>query len=210
VPDYVVRGQYGAGWVGGEQVPAYVDEESVPADSRTDTYVAMRVEVDNWRWAGTPFYLRCGKRLPRRVTEIAVQFRPVPHLPFAGADIGEVEPNQLVLSVQPDEGASLRLVAKVPGQSMNVRPVQMEFKYGASFLGDSPEAYERLLHDALMGDATLFTRSDEVAEEWRIIQPILERWESDPHGPEIYEAGSQGPSEADSLLAIRGRVWRQI
>ena len=210
VPDYVVRGQYGTGWVGGEQVPAYVDEEGAPKDSRTDTYVAMRVEVDNWRWAGTPFYLRCGKRLPRRVTEIAVRFRPVPHLPFARSDIGEVEANEMVLSVQPDEGASLRLVAKVPGQSMNVRPVQMEFKYGTSFLGDSPEAYERLLHDALLGDATLFTRADEVEEEWRIIEPILERWESDPQGPPIYEAGSQGPAEADRLLAIRGRAWRQI
>jgi glucose-6-phosphate 1-dehydrogenase len=210
VPDYVVRGQYGAGWVGGEQVPAYTDEEGVPEDSRTDTFVAMRVEVDNWRWAGTPFYLRCGKRLPRRVTEIAVRFRPVPHLPFARSDLGEVEPNEMVLSVQPDEGASLRLVAKVPGQSMNVRPVQMEFKYGTSFLGDSPEAYERLLHDALLGDATLFTRADEVEEEWRIIEPILERWESDPQEPPIFEAGSQGPAEADHLLAIRGRAWRQI
>ena len=210
VPDYVVRGQYGAGWVGGERVLAYVDEEGVPDDSRTDTYVAMRVEVDNWRWAGTPFYLRCGKRLPRRVTEIAVQFRPVPHLPFARADIGDVEPNEMVLSVQPDEGASLRLVAKVPGQTMNVRPVQMEFKYGTSFLGDSPEAYERLLHDALLGDATLFTRADEVEEEWRIIQPILDRWAADPEGPAIYEAGAQGPPEADRLLAVRGRRWRQI
>jgi glucose-6-phosphate 1-dehydrogenase len=144
------------------------------------------------------------------VTEIAVQFRPVPHLPFARADIGDVEPNEMVLSVQPDEGASLRLVAKVPGQTMNVRPVQMEFKYGTSFLGDSPEAYERLLHDALLGDATLFTRADEVEEEWRIIEPILERWEADQGGPEIYEAGSQGPSEADKLLAVRGRRWRQI
>ena len=210
VPDYVVRGQYGSGWVGGEEVPAYVDEEGVPDDSRTDTYVAMRVEVDNWRWAGTPFYLRCGKRLPRRVTEIAVQFRPVPHLPFARSDLAEAEPNQMILSVQPDEGASLRLVAKVPGQSMNVRPVQMEFKYGTSFLGDSPEAYERLLHDALLGDATLFTRADEVEQEWRIIEPILERWASDLQGPEIYESGSQGPGEANRLLAIRGRAWRQI
>jgi glucose-6-phosphate 1-dehydrogenase len=196
--------------VGGEEVPAYVDEEGVPDASKTETYVAMRVEVDNWRWAGTPFYLRCGKRLPRRVTEIAVQFRPVPHLPFARADIGDVEANEMVLSVQPDEGASLRLVAKIPGQTMNVRPVQMEFKYGTSFLGDSPEAYERLLHDALIGDATLFTRSDEVEEEWRIIQPILDAWAAASNGPEIYEAGSQGPSEADRLLAVRGRSWRQI
>jgi glucose-6-phosphate 1-dehydrogenase len=209
VPDYVVRGQYGSGWVGGEHVPAYVDEEGVPDDSRTETYVAMRVEVDNWRWAGTPFYLRCGKRLPRRVTEIAVHFRPVPHLPFARTDMGEVEPNEMVLSVQPDEGASLRLVAKVPGQTMNVRPVQMEFKYGTSFLGDSPEAYERLLHDALIGEATLFTRADEVEEEWRLVDPIIEAWKSGP-GPEIYEAGSQGPAAADELLAIRGRRWRQL
>ena len=209
VPNYVVRGQYGAGWVGGEEVSAYLDEEGVAADSRTDTYVAMRVEVDNWRWAGTPFYVRTGKRLPRRVTEIAVRFRPAPHLPFESADIGDVEANEMVLSVQPDEGASLRLVAKVPGQTMSVRPVQMEFKYGTTFMGDSPEAYERLLHDALRGDATLFTRADEVEAEWRIVQPILEAWESGP-GPSVYEAGSQGPPEADQLLAVRGRSWRQL
>jgi glucose-6-phosphate 1-dehydrogenase len=209
VPDYVVRGQYGDGWIGGEEVPAYIEEEGVADDSRTDTYLAMRVEVDNWRWAGTPFYVRTGKRLPRRMTEIAVRFRPAPHLPFAGADTGDVEPNEMVLSVQPDEGASLRLVAKVPGQSMSVRPVQMEFKYGTSFLGDSPEAYERLLHDALRGDATLFTRADEVEAEWRVVQPVLEAWQSGP-GPVPYEAGSQGPPEADELLAIRGRSWRQI
>jgi glucose-6-phosphate 1-dehydrogenase len=209
VSEYVVRGQYGAGWVGGEGVPAYLDEEGVAEGSRTETYVAMRVEIDNWRWAGTPFYVRTGKRLPRRVTEIAVRFHPVPHLPFARSDIGDVEPNEMVLSVQPDEGASLRLVAKVPGQTMSVRPVQMEFMYGTSFLGDSPEAYERLLHDALLGEATLFTRADEVEAEWRIVQPILDAWESGP-GPSIYEAGSQGPPEADELLAVRGRSWRQV
>jgi glucose-6-phosphate 1-dehydrogenase len=209
VPDFVVRGQYGAGWIGGEEVPAYLDEEDVADGSRTETYVAMRVEVDNWRWAGTPFYVRTGKRLPRRMTEIAVEFRPVPHLPFAGSDIGNVEPNEMVLSVQPDEGASLRLMAKVPGQTMSVRPVQMEFKYGTSFLGDSPEAYERLLHDALRGDATLFTRADEVEAEWRIVQPILDASQSGP-GPSVYEAGSQGPPEADELLGVRGRSWRQV
>jgi glucose-6-phosphate 1-dehydrogenase len=143
------------------------------------------------------------------VTEIAVRFRPAPHLPFAGSEIGDVEPNEMVLSVQPDEGASLRLVAKVPGQTMSVRPVQLEFKYGTSFLGDSPEAYERLLHDALRGDATLFTRADEVEAEWRIVEPILGAGESGP-GPSVYEAGSQGPPEADELLAVRGRSWRQV
>jgi glucose-6-phosphate 1-dehydrogenase len=209
VPSYVVRGQYGAGWIGGEEVPSYRDEEGVPDDSRTDTYVAMRVEVDNWRWAQTPFYLRAAKRLPRRVTEIAVRFRAVPHLPFARSEMADAQPNEMVLSVQPDEGVSLRLVAKVPGQTMSVRPVQMEFKYGTSFLGDSPEAYERLLHDALLGDATLFTRADEVEAEWRIIDPILKAWESAP-APPIYEAGSQGPPQADELLAVRGRRWRQI
>jgi glucose-6-phosphate 1-dehydrogenase len=209
VSDYVVRGQYGAGWIGGEAVASYLDEEGVPDDSRTDTYVAMRVEIDNWRWAGTPFYLRAGKRLPRRVTEIAVRFRPVPHLPLARAEIGDVEPNELVLSVQPNEGVSLRLVAKVPGQTMSVRPVLMEFKYGTTFMGDSPEAYERLLHDALLGDATLFTRVDEVETEWRIVDPILDAWRSAPP-PETYDAGTQGPRSADELLAVRGRAWRQI
>jgi glucose-6-phosphate 1-dehydrogenase len=209
VPDYVVRGQYGAGWVGGEKVPAYLDEDGVAEGSHAETYVAMRVEVDNWRWGGTPFYIRTGKRMPRRMTEIAMRFQPVPHLPFARSDIGDVEPNELVLSVQPDEGASLRLVAKVPGQTMSVRPVQMEFKYGTSFLGDSPEAYERLLHDALRNEATLFTRADEVEAQWRIVQPILDAWQSGP-GPSLYEAGSQGPPEADELLAVRGRSWRQV
>ena len=209
VPSYVVRGQYGAGWIGGEEVPAYRDEEGVPDDSRTDTYVAMRVEVDNWRWAGTPFYLRAGKRLPRRVTEIAVRFRAVPHLPFARSEIADAQPNEMVLSVQPDEGVSVRLIAKAPGQTMTVRPVLMEFKYGTSFLGDSPEAYERLLHDALLGDATLFTRADEVEAEWRLIDPILEAWASEP-APPLYEAGTQGPPQADELLAVRGRRWRQV
>jgi len=211
VPDYAVRGQYGAGWVGGEKVPAYLDEDGVAEGSRTETYVAMRVEIDNWRWGGTPFYVRTGKRLPRRMTEIAMRFQPVPHLPFARSDIGDVEPNELVLSVQPDEGASLRLVTKVPGQTMSVRPVQMEFKYGTSFLGDSPEAYERLLHDALRNEATLFTRADEVEAQWRIVQPILDAWQSGSGpGPSLYEAGSQGPPEADELLAVRGRSWRQV
>jgi glucose-6-phosphate 1-dehydrogenase len=209
VSDYVVRGQYAPGWVGGEEVPGYLDEEGVADDSRTDTYVAMRVEIDNWRWAGTPFYVRTGKRMPRRVTEIAVRFHAAPHLPFASTDAGEVEPNELVLSVQPDEGVSLRLLAKIPGQGMSVRPVQMEFRYGTSFLGDSPEAYERLLHDALRGNATLFTRADEVEAEWRVVDPILEAWKSGS-APPPYEAGSQGPPEADELLAVRGRSWRQV
>jgi glucose-6-phosphate 1-dehydrogenase len=212
IRDYVVRGQYGAGWVGGQQVVGYHEEERVPEYSTTETYVAMRAEIDNWRWSGTPFYLRTGKRLPRRVTEIAIRFRPVPHLPFQPTDMtGSVEPNELVLSVQPDEGASLTMVAKVPGQTMNVRPVQMEFNYGEAFLSTSPEAYERLLLDALRGDATLFTRADEVEAEWEIVDPILEAWGSgDSPRPAAYEAGSQGPAEADELLAVRAREWRRL
>jgi glucose-6-phosphate 1-dehydrogenase len=210
VDEYVVRGQYTRGWVGGEEVAGYLEEDGVAPDSRTETYVAMRVEIDNWRWAGTPFYVRAGKRLPRRATEIAVRFRPVPHLPFGPTDMsGDVEPNELVLSVQPEEGAALRIVAKVPGQTMNVRPVQMEFNYGEAFMSTSPEAYERLLHDALRGDATLFTRADEVEAEWRIVDTILEAWATGGE-PAPYEAGSQGPAPADELLAVRGRAWRRI
>ena len=206
---HAVRGQYTRGGTRGDLMPGYREEPGVDPLSSTETFVAMRLNIQNWRWTGVPVYVRTGKRLPRRVTEIAVRFRPAPHLPFAGSHFGDVEPNEMVLSVQPDEGASLRLVAKVPGQTMNVRPVQLEFKYGTSFLGDSPEAYERLLHDALRGDATLFTRADEVEAEWRIVDPILEAWKSGP-GPSVYEAGSQGPPEADELLAVRGRTWRQV
>ncbi|MGI9557097.1 MAG: glucose-6-phosphate dehydrogenase [Solirubrobacterales bacterium] len=209
VGDFVVRGQYDAGWVGGEEVKAYRNEDGIPKGSTNDTYVAARLEIDNWRWAGTPFYVRTGKQLPRKVTEIAVRFRPVPHLAFAKAEVAGVAANELVLAVQPDEGASLSIVAKIPGQTMNVRPVQMEFQYGTTFLAESPEAYERLLHDAIRGEATLFTRSDEVEAEWRIVDPILEAWKTGPP-PVPYEAGSQGPKEADELLAIRGREWRQI
>ncbi|HEX7291776.1 MAG TPA: glucose-6-phosphate dehydrogenase [Conexibacter sp.] len=203
-----VRGQYAAGWLAGERVPGYRDEEDVPAGSRTDTYAALRVEVDNWRWAGVPFYLRTGKRLPLRTTEIAIAFKPAPHQPFRALD-APPPPNELVISVQPNEGATLQIAAKAPGTALRMRPVQMDFQYGTSFLRESPEAYERLLHDALLGDATLFTRADEVEAAWRIVEPVLEAWARDG-APEPYEAGSAGPACADALLARDGRAWRPL
>jgi glucose-6-phosphate 1-dehydrogenase len=206
-----VRGQYTAGWIGGERVPGYRDEEDVPFDSRTDTYAALRLEVDNWRWAGVPFYLRTGKRLALRATEIAIAFQPAPHLPFRDADTKvAATANELIVSVQPNEGASLLIAAKVPGTEMRVRPVQMDFQYGSAFLRESPEAYERLLHDALLGDATLFTRADEVAEAWRIVDPVLKAWATGDGEPEPYEAGGAGPAGADALLARDGRAWRPL
>jgi glucose-6-phosphate 1-dehydrogenase len=206
-----VRGQYTAGWIGGEQVPGYLDEDGVPPDSRTETSAAVRLTIDDWRWAGTPFYVRTGKRLARRNTEIAVVFKPVPHLPFRDLHkTGGVPPNELLLSVQPNEGATLRIAAKSPGTTMHVRPVEMEFQYGSAFLRESPEAYERLLHDALLGDATLFTRADEVEQAWRIVDPLLSAWAKDGGKPEAYEAGSDGPAGADQLLARDGRQWRAL
>jgi glucose-6-phosphate 1-dehydrogenase len=204
------RGQYTAGWLAGERVPGYREEEDVPADSRTDTYAALRLEVDNWRWAGVPFYLRTGKRLPLRATEIAIAFKPVPHQPFRGLD-APPPPNELVISVQPNEGATLQIAAKMPGTALRMRPVQMDFQYGTSFLRESPEAYERLLHDALLGDATLFTRADEVEAAWQIVDPVLAAW-ADPDGdePEPYAAGSAGPSSADALIGADGRAWRPL
>jgi glucose-6-phosphate 1-dehydrogenase len=202
------RGRYAAGWVGGEQVAGYRDEEGVPADSRTETYAALRLEVDNWRWAGVPFYLRTGKRMPVRATEIAIAFRPAPHLPFRALDVG-VPPNELTIAVQPNEGATLRIAAKVPGTTMRVRPVQMDFQYGSAFLRESPEAYERLLHDALLGDATLFTRADEVEAAWRVVDPVLAAWAAEGE-PEPYPAGSAGPPSADALPARDGNAWRPL
>jgi glucose-6-phosphate 1-dehydrogenase len=204
-----VRAQYKAGVVGGEDVPGYLDEEGVPDDSRTETYAALRLEVHNWRWAGVPIYLRTGKRLARKVTEIAVQLKPVPHLAFQSPGSVGVQPNQLILTVQPNEGVSLSLGAKIPGSRMRIRPVNMEFLYGSAFMSQSPEAYERLILDAMRGDATLFTRNDEVISQWSIIEPILKTWQEDDGTPvTTYAAGSSGPDAADEL--IEPHTWRRI
>jgi len=207
-PEDVVRARYTAGMAEGKDAVGYLEEEGVPDESRTETFVALRLEVDNWRWAGVPIYLRTGKRLARRVTEIAVTLKPVPHLAFqADGSIG-VQPNQLILTVQPNEGVSLSLGAKIPGTRMRIRPVNMEFLYGTSFMSQSPEAYERLILDAMRGDPTLFTRNDEVEAQWRIIDPIIEYWEQDDAPMAEYPAGSQGPEEANRILAPghRGRA----
>jgi glucose-6-phosphate 1-dehydrogenase len=213
VPDMAVRAQYGPGIVAGEPVPGYHDEADVPPDSKTETYAALRLGVSNWRWSGVPFYLRTGKRLARKVTEIAITFKPVPHLAFAQDDgAGGVRPNVLVLTLQPNEGVSLSLGAKIPGTRMRIRPVMMEFLYGTAFLSQSPEAYERLILDAMRGDATLFTRNDEAEEQWRICDPIVATWAGAPPGAipvYEYEAGSQGPDEANDLLDDGDR-WRAI
>ena len=207
---WALRGQYTEGWVGAEKVSAYRQEQGVDPASHTETYVSMRLEIDNWRWAGTPFYLRTGKRLPRRATEVAIQFKPAPHLPFASTAVQALDPNLLAMRIQPDEGASLTFVAKVPGPQIDLRPVNMDFAYGTSFLRSSPDAYERLLLDCLLGDATLFIRWDEVERAWEIMDPLVERWKHDDEGLALYEAGSWGPAEANELLAREGRVWRRL
>jgi glucose-6-phosphate 1-dehydrogenase len=209
VRDLAVRAQYTAGTSGGEDVVGYREEEGVPADSHTETYAAIRLEVDNWRWAGVPFYLRTGKRLARKVTEIAITLRPVPHLGFTMEGSVGVKPNQLVMTLQPNEGVSLQLAAKIPGTRMRITPVNMEFLYGTSFMSQSPEAYERLILDAMRGDATLFTRNDEVEAQWRIIDPVVQAWAQSGAGVGEYPAGSQGPADADRLL-VGDDVWRSI
>ena len=204
----VVRGQYDRGWVEGEEVAGYREEDGVDPKSRTETYVAMRVRIDNWRWAGVPFYVRTGKRLPKRVTEVAMEFRDVPHLPFGSKETRGLGPNALVLRIQPDEGITLRFGAKVPGQAFRVRSVSMDFSYGAAFLEETPDAYERLLLDAMVGDPTLFIRADEVEQAWRVVEPILEVWSDDATPLARYAAGTWGPREADRLLERDGRRWR--
>jgi len=206
----VVMGQYGPGVIDGHDVPGYRQEPRVAPDSRTPTFVALRLFIDNWRWAGVPFYLRSGKRLPKRVTEVAVQFKRAP-LPLFG-DSAASEPNLLSLNIQPDEMISLRFIAKVPGMAMTLRPVHMGFPFGTAFGVEEMSPYERLIHDCLLGDSTLFTRRDEVEEAWDLVQPILRWWEdTDPPEPiSIYPAGTWGPEAARALAARHGRRWRSL
>lgn len=211
VAEQVIRGQYAGGWVSGERKAAYREEINVSPNSPTETYVALKLFVDNWRWQGVPFYLRTGKSMPKRVTEIAIQFKQPPHSLFGDQFPGEgdLEPNVLALRIQPDEGISWKVLVKIPGTHTSIRPAKMEFLYGSSFGQQQPEAYERLLHDALLGDGTLFTRSDEVEAAWAFVTDILAAWEqmSPPNFPN-YDSGSWGPREADRMLYRDGHEWR--
>jgi glucose-6-phosphate 1-dehydrogenase len=205
---HTARGQYTEGWAGGVKVPGYLQEEGISADSHTETYAAVRLDIDTRRWAGVPFYLRTGKRLGRRVTEVAVVFERAPHLPFESTSTEELGQNALVVRVQPDEGVTMRFGSKVPGTAMEVRDVTMDFGYGHSFTEDSPEAYERLLLDVLLGDPPLFPRHEEVELSWQILDPIERYWAR--YGkPEPYRSGSWGPTCANEMLARDGRVWRR-
>jgi len=207
---YTVRGQYGPGVVAGERVPGYREEPDVAPDSVTETYAALKLYIDSWRWAGVPFYLRSGKRLPKRVTEIAIQFKGVPLMLFANGAGSDIEPNVLGLNIQPDEGIALRFGAKVPGPAMRIRPVAMDFRYGAAFSDAAPDAYERLLLDCMLGDSTLFTRRDEVEAAWQFITPIIEGWKaSQPRFPN-YAAGTWGPEESQRFMEQDGRRWRRL
>lgn len=209
VEQNVVRAQYASGWLDGQEVRGYREEEDVDPNSRTETYMAMKMKVDNWRWAGVPIFVRTGKRLPKRVTEVALQFHNVPHSPFQDSDTRGLGPNALVMRIQPDEGITLRFGAKVPGQSFRVRDVSMDFSYGAAFIEETPDAYERLLLDAMVGDATLFIRTDEVEQAWRIVAPLQEAWSNPAFPLARYEAGTWGPEEAERLLQRSGRKWRE-
>jgi glucose-6-phosphate 1-dehydrogenase len=209
VPRNVIRGQYGPGWVAAQHVPGYRQEPDVDPASETETFIAARLMIDDWRWSGVPFYVRTGKRLPKRATEIAIQYREVPHRLFKDEGV-EPDPNLLAIRIQPDEGIMLRFGAKVPGLGLDVRSVTMDFTYGSAFNVDSPDAYETLILDALQGDASLFTRADEVEEAWSIVDPIIDSWASGPP-PDFpnYDAGTWGPPEADDLIARDGRRWRR-
>ena len=207
VAQRVVLGQYTAGQIAGNDVPGYQQEKDVAKGSRTPTFAGIKLNIDSWRWDGVPFYVRSGKRLPKRVTEIAIQFRKLPHALFGE---GAVAPNTLIVRVQPEEGIALRFSAKVPGERYRPRTVSMDFRYGTAFAGSSPEAYERLLLDALRGDQTLFTRKDEVEAAWKLVGGILQTVEApDAPPPYPYEAGTSGPHEADELIARDGRMWRR-
>jgi glucose-6-phosphate 1-dehydrogenase len=209
VDEFVVRGQYGPGSVAGKPAKGYREEKDVSPESSTDTYAAVKLYFDNWRWAGVPFYLRSAKRMPKRVTEIAIQFREAPHLLFSQVAQQQLEPNVLVVRVQPDEGITLRIGAKIPGQATRIRWVNMDFRYGSSFGVASPEAYERLLLDCILGDSTLYARRDMTERGWEIVMPILEAWQDSKPSFPNYESGTWGPKAADDLLEKDGRRWRR-
>ncbi|HEX7170841.1 MAG TPA: glucose-6-phosphate dehydrogenase [Rubrobacter sp.] len=203
-----VRGQYERGWVWGEEVPGYREEKNVDPESVTETFVALKLFVDNWRWAGVPFYIRAGKRMPKKATEVAIQFNPSPHTPFARDDTEGLEPNVLVVRIQPEEGLSLKIGAKVPGSGFEVSSVNMDLLYGTAFLEEAPDAYQRLLLDLMLGDPTLFIRADEAEGAWRILDPVMRHW-SQEKNVSPYPAGTWGPHEADDLLSRDGRQWRR-
>ncbi|MGH3105548.1 MAG: glucose-6-phosphate dehydrogenase, partial [Gaiellaceae bacterium] len=208
-PKHIVRGQYGRGYVEGVEVSGYREEEGVAPDSTTETMIAAKLYVDNWRWADTPFYVRAGKRLAKRETTIAIQFQRAPHPPFEEIAGEGLRPNVLLIHIQPDEGVSLEIGAKVPGQGMAIRSVHMDFLYGGAFRVGLPEAYERLILDAMLGDATLFTRTDEVEEQWGLVDVIVALWARDTVSFPNYAAGTWGPAAADELLRRDGRAWRR-
>lgn len=206
----IVRGQYGKGFVGGKEVLSYREEKNVSPTSSMETYMALRLWIDNWRWAGVPFYLRGGKRMPKKVTEIAIVFKDPPHVLFQNMGTNHV-PNTLTIRIQPNEGIALKINCKVPGPSSPIQPVKMDFRYGSYFGMSPPEAYERLIQDCILGDKTLFARQDEVFNSWALLTPVLESWEKQKStGCQSYAAGSWGPENANTMLARDGRKWRLI
>jgi glucose-6-phosphate 1-dehydrogenase len=208
-PKHVVRGQYGRGYIEGQEVLGYREEDGVDPASMTETFVAAKLFVDNWRWADTPIYVRAGKRLARRETTIAIHFKRAPHPPFEEAAAEGLRPNVLLIHIQPDEGVSLAIGAKVPGQGLQIRTVHMDFLYGGAFRTDLPEAYERLLIDCMRGDASLFTREDEVIEQWQLVDAIVAHWRRDRPAFPNYAAGAWGPPSSHELLHRDGRTWRR-
>ncbi len=206
---HTARGRYDGGWAGGVKVNGYAEEDGVDPRSTTETFAAIRVDIDNRRWAGVPFYLRTGKRLARRVTEVALSFRKAPHLPFTNSDTEALGTNALVMRIQPDEGITLRFGAKVPSTQMEIREVNMDFAYGGAFTESSPEAYERLILDVLLGDPPLFPQHEEVELSWQILDPVLEHWAATGTQPEKYHPGSWGPQAAVDMLARDGFTWRR-
>lgn len=211
VPTLSVRGQYGHGFTRGKEVVGYLEEPGVAPDSRVETFAAVRFNIDNWRWANVPFYIRTGKNLAKRVTEIAIIFRETPHFIFRREPGAGIQSNVLAFRIQPDEGITLRIAAKLPGQTTEMRPVNMDFRYGSTFGPHLTGAYERLLLDCMLGDPTLFNRIDSVETSWALIQPILDTWKADQSTPiPQYESGSWGPAESDELLARDGRAWRLL